>query len=167
MVDAVLTTSRLWLRPLELSDAAFLVRLNADPLVVRFTGDVPFATLEHAEVVVRELHVQWRDRGLGRLGVVERRSERLIGWCGLKWHESEEAVDLGFRFLRSVWGQGFATEAGAACLARAQERGLRVFARADLRNAASVRVLEKLAFHQDISGIDAEGFARFHWSPAR
>ena len=35
----VLTTARLGLRPHDAADAAFMVELNSDPEVVRYTGD--------------------------------------------------------------------------------------------------------------------------------
>jgi [ribosomal protein S5]-alanine N-acetyltransferase len=53
--------------------------------------------------------------------------------------------DLGYRFIRSVWGQGYATEAAQALVAYAfgQRAATEVFAMADAGNGASRRVLEK------------------------
>ena len=131
--SAVLSTPRLWLGPHGPDDAPFLVQLNQDPEVVRYTGDEAFSSVDEAMAVVQSLIEQWQARQLGRLLVVERSSKRPVGWCGLKWSESEQGVDLGFRFLRSVWGRGYATEAGQACLVEADRRGLFVFAKGPSR----------------------------------
>ncbi|TNE87650.1 MAG: N-acetyltransferase [Deltaproteobacteria bacterium] len=137
-----------------------MLRLNADPEVVRYTGDSAFGALSEAEAVVRALEQQWAEHRLGRLVVVDRVSGERLGWCGLKWHASEAGVDLGFRLLRSVWGLGYATEAGAACLGEADRRGLRVFANAMPANVGSVRVLAKLGF-RPTERVDEDGFMRF------
>ena len=38
----------------------------------------------------------------------------MIGFCGLKYLDDLNAVDIGYRFLPEYWGRGLATE---ACLA--------------------------------------------------
>ena len=83
-------------------------------------------------------------RSEGRWGVVNRQDEDFIGWCGLNNIDGE--IDLGYRFFRSAWGQGFATEAARACI----EYGFgtlrlsRIIARALPENIASWKVLEKV-----------------------
>lgn len=56
--------------------------------------------------------------------------------------------DLGYLFDPSVWGQGLASEAVAAVIARgfAVHRLLRVQADVDPRNLASIALLERLGF---------------------
>jgi ribosomal-protein-alanine N-acetyltransferase len=154
------STDRLILRPHTVEDAAYLMALNADPEVVRYTGDGPFASLEGAAVVATSLARQYAERRLGRFVVVERRSGRAIGWCGLRWHDDEGAADLGFRLSRDRWGEGFATEAARACLTYGDALGIGIFARAMPANAASVRVLHKLGFRETASAPDG-GFIGF------
>jgi ribosomal-protein-alanine N-acetyltransferase len=142
-----LTTPRLLLRPHAPADADFMLRLNADPLVVRYTGDVAFQDRSEALAVIASLQAQ-HARRMGRLVVIERGTGEPVGWCGLRWHEDEGAADLGYRLLRDRWGRGYATEASAACIQYAfVDLDLpRLIARVVPQNTASVRVLEKLGF---------------------
>ncbi len=76
-----------------------------------------------------------------------------VGRCGLYPHlKGEERVPdegvLAFYLARAFWGRGLATEAGRAFVDFGfGELGLkRIVTTVDTRNAASVRVLEKLGF---------------------
>ena len=144
----LIETNRLAMRPHQLSDAPFMVELNADPEVVRYTGDGPFASTAEAEAVVRALMRQFAERKMGRFLLLERATGTPLGWCGLKWIEDERRVDLGYRLARAHWGKGYATEAGAACVRYGfVELGLTTLtAEAAKDNVASVRVLHKLGF---------------------
>ena len=158
----LITTSRLLLRPHEEADVPFMVALNADPEVVRYTGDVAFIDTAEAAAIIASLRRQFAERRLGRLVVIERASGERLGWCGLKWHEDEQGVDLGFRFFRAQWGKGYATESGAACLRwLADNTAIRkVFAHAMPENIGSVRVLQKLGFVA-VGPLLDDGFQRF------
>lgn len=70
----------------------------------------------------------------------------MIGFSGLKYLPELEAVDVGYRFVLDVWGQGLATESGRACLAFGFDvLGLdEILALVLPGNVASVRVLDKL-----------------------
>jgi [ribosomal protein S5]-alanine N-acetyltransferase len=62
----------------------------------------------------------------------------------------ENWADVAYMFDPNVWGQGFATEAMSAMLEHLQ-RDLwvkKVSANVDTRNAASIRLLERLGFSQ-------------------
>ena len=76
-----------------------------------------------------------------------------VGRCGLYEHlKGEDRVPdegvLAFYLARAFWGRGLATEAGRAFVDFGfGELGLkRIVTAVDTRNAASVRVLEKLGF---------------------
>lgn len=140
-----LETARLTLREMQLRDAEDLVRLNADPEVVQYTGDGPFENLEAARSLVRNYR-QYRDYRMGRWLLHLKTSGEFIGWCGLKFHPEENVVDLGYRLLKKHWGQGYATEASEACLRYGfAVLGLdRVVANAMSPNAASLRVMQKV-----------------------
>ncbi|MFT5680137.1 MAG: ribosomal-protein-alanine N-acetyltransferase [Myxococcota bacterium] len=158
MTDPLLTTPRLLLRPHRLADAAFMTRLNANPEVVRYTGDVAFNDPSEAVVVVRSLQAQFTSRRMGRLIAIERDTGEPVGWCGLRWHADEGAADLGYRFLQDRWGRGYATESSRACIGYGfEDLDLpMLFARAVPENIGSVRVLEKLGFVR-IGSTDCHG----------
>lgn len=140
----VTETTRLVLREMIPADAGEAFALNADPEVVRYTGDGPFASVEEARAFLTH-YPDYRVHGMGRWAVLRKADGKWLGWCGLKRHSNGD-VDLGYRLLREHWGQGYATEAGKACL----EVGFGHFAletiigRVARENIASIRVLEKL-----------------------
>ncbi len=75
---------------------------------------------------------------------VVREDGAIAGWVGL--FVDGETAEIGYRFFRSYWGQGYATEAARAVIADAFERlgVVRVKALTMAVNAGSRRVMEKL-----------------------
>lgn len=141
-----LQTPRLTLRELTPDDAQFAFDLNNDPEVVRYTGDGPFESLEEARTFL-ENYSDYQRNGFGRWGVELKETGQLIGWCGLKRDRETGEVDLGYRFFRQSWNNGYATEAGQACLKVAPSFEIsEIIARADKANPASWRIMEKLGF---------------------
>ena len=70
----------------------------------------------------------------------------LVGHVGLWPDPTNRQAELGYGIARGHWGQGLATEAASYVVnAVFGSTGIeRVFARADVRNGASRRVLEKI-----------------------
>ena len=142
----ILETDRLILRVGTLSDAPSMLALNADPEVVRYTGDVALKDMMEAQGIVRDrLLPQWNLYKMGRFSVCLR-DGTYIGWCGLRFSPEENEVDLGYRFFRKYWGQGFATEASKVCLDYGfNTLGLQMIkAEAMPENIPSIKVLQKL-----------------------
>lgn len=146
-MDVIIETDRLLLRTFEDSqaDAALLYELNRDPEVVRYTGD-PMQDIAHAQNVLQQVILpQYALYRHGRWAVHLRSDLRFIGWCGLKYRPELDEIDLGYRFIRSTWGKGYATEAAAACIRYGFEvLGLkRITGRVIPGNNGSCKVLEK------------------------
>lgn len=145
-MQMILETQRLILRKMELSDAPFFFELNSDPDVVKYTGDGGFKNLKESEEIIKYVHSQYEKNGYGRLVVIEKESGELLGWCGLKYHNDEGIVDLGYRFMKKHWGKGYASESSKACL----DYGFnvlqldRIIGRAMKENTASINVLKKM-----------------------
>ena len=139
---------RLILREFLVEDAEALLSLNSDPEVLKYTGDVPFLSIQDAKNFVLN-YDQFKKYGYGRWAVVEKETNQFIGWCGLKYHPKTDEVDLGFRLLRTYWNKGIATEAAKLSL----EIGFnhlnieRIIGRVVEENIASKRVLEKIGMH--------------------
>jgi len=144
-MDWIVQSARLSLSEFSTQDVAGLYALNADPIVLRHTGDDPFADEAAAATFVRQYQAVYQQHGMGRWTIRLRSDGTYLGWCGLKRHE-DQSVDLGFRLLQAHWNQGYATEAAAACLRYGfAELGLvEIIGRAALDNLASIRVLEKI-----------------------
>lgn len=140
----ILETSRLQLRPFESEDATSLFLLNSDPLVLQYTGDVPFKDIsEAAEFILKYDHYQ--QYGYGRWATFDKESNAFLGWCGLKYSPEKRETDIGFRFHREYWGNGFATEAAKSCIdyGFAELSLSRIVGRAQIGNISSHKVLQK------------------------
>jgi [ribosomal protein S5]-alanine N-acetyltransferase len=85
----------------------------------------------------------WRELGSGEL----------VGQIGLQPTEveGESAVEVGWSVAPERWGEGFATEAARASLAWGFDRAAlgEIVSFAMVENAASLRVMEKLAMKYD------------------
>ncbi|WP_353119830.1 GNAT family N-acetyltransferase [Myroides odoratus] len=146
-------TPRLFLRELQPTDAQSFYALNANPNVIRYTGNAAFATVEEAKEFL-ENYSDYQLNGYGRWAVILKDSGQFIGWCGLKYNGDTQQTDIGFRFFEEEWGKGYATESAEACLRIGFDQlGLAcIIGRAMKANIASIRVLEKLGltYEQDI-----------------
>ena len=130
-------------------DAEALLALAGDAEVMRHVGDGSvWETFERAELWMGRVTAAYSEQGYGRYAVVEKESGRVVGSCGFGKAHGPAGVDFGYVFARSVWGRGYATEAGRACLRYGFEQvGFEeVIADTDIENHASRRVLEKLGF---------------------
>jgi len=133
------------MRPLTPDDALHFYDLNLDPEVIRYTGDVAFDSVEKSRQFLQK-YDQYEKFGTGRFAVISKDDNSFLGWCGLKYSPEIQEYDIGFRFFKKYWNQGYATETAAACL----DFGFNSFdmneivGRAIKINVASVKVLEKL-----------------------
>jgi RimJ/RimL family protein N-acetyltransferase len=144
----VIETGRLNLRELSEADAAFVLEILNDPGFVRFVGDRGVRTLGDAARYIDERFAEsYRQHGFG-LWLVEAEDERApAGVCGLlKRGAPVPGVEVGYAFLPSFRGKGYAFEAAQAALRHARDvLGLpRLYAVVNPGNAVSIRVLEKL-----------------------
>jgi RimJ/RimL family protein N-acetyltransferase len=144
-MNIILETNRLLLRTFTLADAPLIYELNLDPEVTRYTGD-PIKDVHHAEQVLEQVILpQYALYNHGRWAVHIKPELEFIGWCGLKTRPERNEIDLGYRFMKTVWGKGYATEAAYACIKYGFEKLKldRIVGRAMPQNTASIRVLEK------------------------
>jgi RimJ/RimL family protein N-acetyltransferase len=127
-------------------DAEAFFRLNTDPEVLRFTGDAPLRSVDHARQILRDYPIaDYRKYGFGRWACIHKATGEHLGFAGLKQIEELGEVEIGFRLMRVHWGLGFATEAAKAAVAY----GLNSLALTSViglvvpENRASIRVLQK------------------------
>ncbi|NDK89001.1 GNAT family N-acetyltransferase [Gordonia desulfuricans] len=152
----IVQTSRMVLRPVQRDDVADLVRLDADPHVMRHVSGglpTPRATIEDWVVPRAQAELQ-----IGRGGIwvtIDRRYGEFFGWVSLRAprHSRRPELELSYRLRREYWGRGLATEAARAVvdLAFTDLGAARVFASASSTNTSSRRVIEKLGMR--VSGI--------------
>jgi RimJ/RimL family protein N-acetyltransferase len=151
MTTAEPVTDRLVLRRWRMGDAARFAAINADPEVMRHIGHGHVLGRGLSDDLIARFEKEWRERGFGLWAVAPRDEDaQLLGFCGLTvpmfLPEVLPAVEVGWRFGRDAWGQGYATEAARAALAFAfEEHAMReVIAIVDPENGRSLRVAEKL-----------------------
>ena len=144
-MNIIIETTRLVLRTFTVADASLIYQLNLDPAITLFTGD-PIRDLQQAEQVLEQTILpQYILYNHGRWAVHTKPELEFIGWCGLKARPEKKEIDLGYRFMKTAWGKGYATEAAYACLNYGFEKLTiqRIIGRAMPQNIASIRVLEK------------------------
>lgn len=144
-------TERLILRELIASDDQGMFELDSDPDVHLYLGNKPVISIEQCREVIKFIQSQYRDFGIGRWAVIEKSSENFIGWCGLKYMTAEtnqhiNFYDIGYRFIKSAWGKGYATESALAVLNYGFEtlKLKEIYGMADAGNAGSDKVLRKI-----------------------
>jgi RimJ/RimL family protein N-acetyltransferase len=140
-----LETERTIMRAWRPEDLDAVAAWTSDPEVMRFVGGVQ--TRHGAWRSLATYLGHWQLRGYG-LWAVQRRSDgQLIGRVGLWNPEGWPGIEVGWTFARGAWGQGYATECGAASLAWAWENLPdleRILSVIDPDNWPSRRVAERL-----------------------
>lgn len=138
-------TERTIMRKLTKEDAKDFYTLNLDDEVLKYTGDKPFENIQ-ASIHFLTNYDQYEKYGVGRLAVIDKATTKFIGWCGLKYSKDKYEYDIGFRFYRSYWNKGYATETSKKCLDFGfNELGIeKVVGRAMKENIGSIKVLEKI-----------------------
>ncbi len=151
------------MREFSAADAQGFYCLNRDPQVLKYTGDVPFESVQDAANFIRH-YDQYRLNGFGRWAVYIKDTQEYIGFCGLSKVQGASDVDLGFRIRREHWRKGYATEAANAAIALASQRyGLqRLIGRVMAENLASIHTLQKVGFIADPSQLDIEVWRHFY-----
>lgn len=76
-------TKRIFLREFTLSDSENIFQLNADPEVLKYTGDMPFTSVSQVQKFLKN-YSDYQNNGYGRWDVISKDGNRFLGWCGLK-----------------------------------------------------------------------------------
>jgi ribosomal-protein-alanine N-acetyltransferase len=142
----ILETPRLFFREFTTADAALIYTLNSNPEVVKYVHEESTTDLTIAlSVITNHILPQYEQYGYGRWAVHTKDNMEFIGWCGLKYRPERKGTDLGYRFLQTAWGKGYATEAAKAVLQFGFEEFQlpSISAMAHIENTASLKVLEK------------------------
>jgi [ribosomal protein S5]-alanine N-acetyltransferase len=152
--NPILTTPRLTLRQFTIDDAPLIIALNT-PEVLQYVHEALPKNLEDAKRIIAEIILpQYELYQLGRFAIHLKNDNSFVGWCGLKYINEKDEIDLGYRFMQNEWGKGFATEAATACVQFGfKKRNIQtIIGRTHVDNIASQKVLHKigLSFQHDI-----------------
>lgn len=137
-------------------DGDAMDRIFGDPHVMKYSSGVkqPEWVRNWLNRCLDDYYQKW---GFGLWAVVTKDRRQVIGFCGLSRFDDvggQPEVEIGYRLVRTAWGQGYATEAASAvrdygfqtlCLPR-------LISIIDPRNIASIRVAEKtgLRYERDV-----------------
>jgi [ribosomal protein S5]-alanine N-acetyltransferase len=150
----MIETQRLRLRRLRPVDEADLIALDSDPDVMRYVG-APAGVKSAPETVERvRQRIEADHEPLGFWRVESRADGTFYGLGALIRMPVGDDIELAYRLARRAWGQGIASEAGAALVDYAfGTLGLRQLVAVTYpEHRASQRVLDKLGFtrHGDL-----------------
>ncbi len=146
MTTTEIETARLRLRRFTLQDLDALTGINSDPEVMRFIGNGNPATPAQTKAALDSILNHWEKHGFGLWAVEQKKDRSVAGFCGLKYLDRTEEIEVGYRLARNFWGMGFATEGGSASLRYGWDvlKLQRIVAVVQPGNSASQRVLEKI-----------------------
>jgi RimJ/RimL family protein N-acetyltransferase len=142
-----LQSERLILQELQDADAPFTLTLLNDGDFIEHIGDRQVRSLSQARAYLNEKAIpSYALNGFGMYAVRRKDTGETIGMCGLVKRDSLEDIDLGYGFLPTARGRGFALEAARLVVGWAStELGLRrLVAIVSPANKPSIRLLEKL-----------------------
>ena len=149
----MLRTDRLLLRSWRPDDRQAFARMNADPEVMEFF--VAPLTREESDAFVDRIEAGFAEHGFGVWAVEEISTGAFIGFTGLL-HQTFEAAftpafEIGFRFARHAWGQGYAPEAAREAVRFAFERAglVEIVSMTAVGNVRSRAVMNKLGMTHD------------------
>lgn len=146
-MKSLFETPRLRIRTFVESDFEILFELDSDPEVMKYiSGGRPMTSDEVRATLQRIIakYTEWKVYGVW--AAEKKDSNEFIGWFSLKPLPGTSEIEIGYRLLKSHWGQGFATEGAKVLL----DYGLgvlglkKVVAITNIENDPSKKVLQKI-----------------------
>lgn len=150
------------MRPLQSLDLEALASIWADPEVTRFlpSRGVPISE-ESTEKALQSFIHHWQQREYGVWAIVENSSSQTVGYCGLRYLDELNEVEVLYGLAKAYWGRGIATQAAKAAVAYGFDVAHldKLIALMLSENLASKRVMEKAGLQYEkpihIFGLDA------------
>src|ERR1044072_4366726 len=143
-------TERLILREILPTDVDGFFEMDSDPDVHLYVGNEPKQTKQQAAGAIEFIRKQYITNGIGRWAVINKKTNEFLGWAGLKLitepiNNHNNFLDLGYRFIKKHWGQGYASEAAIVSVAYAfnEMQANEVYAHAHCENVASNKILTR------------------------
>lgn len=143
---SVMGTERLLIENWQADDWQAFRYIATNPQVTRYIGDGQTWDDERIQQwVIRQID-NYAEHGFALWKLVEKKSGRLIGFCGLQYLADTGEIEIGWWLAEDCWGKGFATEAAKSVLKYGMEplQLKRIIAIAHSENRASINVMKKL-----------------------
>jgi ribosomal-protein-alanine N-acetyltransferase len=146
-----LTTERLTLRELLLSDAPDVLVFRGDPEVQKYNDPV-LHSIEEVQTLIEEIRAEYAAQKGIAWAVTLSGSDAVLGLFGFHdWDEYHRRAEIGYDLARAYWGQGIGSEAVRAIVRFGFEQMNlhRIYAGTIADNHESVRLLEKVGFQRE------------------
>ena len=147
----IIETERLVLRTFRESDLPEFGVFHADPAFMQYIGGrvLPRGITDG---IAAGAQAAFASTGVGKIAVERKADGAFLGMAGLSvedWYPDD--LEVGWRIGRRYWGQGYASEAGAAWVRHAFEvlDAPRVISVADVPNRRSIAVMERIGLRLD------------------
>ena len=154
------------MRSLQLSDLNTLTEIWSDPKVTQFLPSRGVAIPpDKVKKSLQSFVEHWEERGYGIWAIINKDSDKMIGYCGLRYLDELEEVELVYGLARAYWGRQIITKAASASILFGFEvvKLEKIVAMVLADNYASRRVIEKLGFSYekqiDIFNLEAMYFS--------
>lgn len=151
-----ISTPRLLIRKLSISDAEDIYRISCNPNVSKYVLWDTHRSISDSRAMVRSHLRSYRSQEPASLAIVLKETGHVIGTIGFLWIDREHnCAEIGYSLGEPYWNHGYMTEALKAMLAFGFEKLYlnRIEACFDVRNIASGRVMAK-------AGMKKEGVQR-------
>jgi RimJ/RimL family protein N-acetyltransferase len=159
----IIETERLVLRTFRESDLPEFSAFHADPEFMLYIGG---RTLERGitDGIAAGAQRSFLTTGVGKIAVERKADGAFLGMAGLSvedWYPDD--LEVGWRIGRQYWGEGYASEAGAAWVRHAFEvlDAPRVISVADVPNRRSIAVMERIGLRLDHEAELSDEFGAF------
>ena len=142
-------TKRLFIRPTDIEDSAFILKLLNTPKWLKYIGDRSIKTIKDASVyITNKMLPQLQELGFSNYTVIRKSDGIKIGTCGLYNRNGIDGIDIGFAFLPEYENKGFAYEASNRIIEAAfNDFKLKTLKAITLENnLSSQKLLKKIRF---------------------
>ncbi len=118
MASYIIETKRLGLRRWLESDVQPFAQMNQDEAVMKYFPHK--LTPDETGEMVKRINLHFNKNNFGLFAVEEKQTGHFIGFTGFAIPTFDSfftpCVEIGWRYMKEVWGRGYATEAATACL---------------------------------------------------
>lgn len=152
MSSYILSTKRLGLRRWNETDIKPFTEMNKDAEVMKYFPNI-LTDRETIEMMQR-INLHFEKNNFGLFAVEDKITNQFIGFTGFNIPAFDmfftPCVEIGWRYKKEVWGQGFATEAAKACLQYGfQTLGFeKVLSFTSVINTPSEKVMKKIGMRK-------------------
>lgn len=141
----IIETSRTVLRMPTIDDLDDVAVIFGNKRVMKYLGlNAQPISKEETRDILESILGLWNKRGYGRMAVISKENNKLIGIAGLRYFEGD--AEVFYLVDEPYWGKGLATEIAAGILKWGFEKFdfPRIIAVSRPANKATFRVLDKL-----------------------